>query len=75
MITNAMIQKANQLVSDIAQRRGIIYVDQTPILADENGFLRPEFCFSEDGIHLTAKAYDAILEHLATLQAEIGGHA
>lgn len=71
VLTNEMIDSANAVIQEIAAARGLCFVDQKPILADEEGFLKPEYCFSEDGIHLTQGAYAAILSHLATLEGEI----
>jgi lysophospholipase L1-like esterase len=72
-VTNGMIDNANRLIQAIAQDRGLFYLDQKPVLADEEGYLRDEFCYSEDGIHLTASAYDAILQNLAAHEKEIAG--
>ena len=74
-ITNEMIARANAVIEQIAAERHLMFVDQTPTLTDENGFLRSEYCFSEDGIHLTASAYDAILNHLLEKEREIRGAA
>lgn len=71
VITNAMINSANAVIRDIAREHGLFYLDQQPVLADEEGFLRQEFCYSEDGIHLTASAYDAILQNLMAQEKEI----
>ncbi|MBE6701808.1 MAG: hypothetical protein E7585_00130 [Ruminococcaceae bacterium] len=72
-ITNQMIQSANDVIRGIAFKRGLVFVDQTPVLSDAEGYLKPEYCYSEDGIHLTASAYDAILKHIVTMEAEIRG--
>lgn len=72
-ITNDMINRANEIIRIIAKERGLIYVDQQPILADSEGYLRKEYCYSEDGIHLTAPAYDAILAQLTTFETQIRG--
>ena len=72
-ITNDMIDRANAVIHEIAAERGLLYVDQKSTLADSEGFLKPEYCYSEDGIHLTKSAYDAILAHLSTLEDEMGG--
>lgn len=72
-ITNEIVQNANRIIGEIANDRGLFFVDQTPILSDEDGYLREEFCYSEDGIHLTAAAYSAILSHLSALEHEIRG--
>ena len=74
VITNSMVSGANAVIEEIAKERGLVFVDQTPTLADAQGFLRPEFCYSEDGIHLTASAYDAILKTLSLAEARIRGH-
>lgn len=73
VITNEMVQSANRIIGEIANEKGLHFVDQTRILADEEGYLRSEFCYSEDGIHLTAAAYTAILSHLSALKNEIRG--
>lgn len=73
VITNEMVQKGNRIVQEIANARGLVFVDQTPILADGEGYLREKFCYSEDGIHLTDTAYSAILSHLNELEYEIRG--
>ena len=73
VITNEMVQGANRVIREIADARGLAFVDQTRVLADDEGYLRPEFCYSEDGIHLTATAYSAILSHLSALEHEIRG--
>lgn len=70
-ITNEMIDNANTVIRAIADDRNLVYVDQKPVLADSEGFLRAEYCFSEDGIHLTSSAYDAILKHLASMECAI----
>ncbi len=72
-ITNDMIDRANGVVRTIAAERGLVFVDQKPVLADKNGNLRAEYCYSEDGIHLTASAYDAILNKLSEMESEIRG--
>lgn len=71
VITNDMIQSANGVIANIAKARNLLYVDQTATLCDSEGFLRPEYCYSEDGIHLTASAYKAILETLRSMESEI----
>lgn len=70
-VTNAMVASANAIIAEIAQERALFFVDQTPVLADTEGFLRDEYCYSEDGLHLTASAYTAILGHFAELEDKI----
>ena len=74
VITNEMIANANEVVCAIARDRNLVFIDQTQTLSDKQGYLRPEYCYSEDGIHLTASAYDAILKTLSLAEARIRGH-
>ena len=75
VITNKMIANANAVIRDIADTRGLTFIDQTAVLSDADGFLKEAYCYSDDGIHLTAAAYDAILQKLLSAEAEIRGEA
>jgi lysophospholipase L1-like esterase len=66
-----MIDRANGVIAEIATRRGLVYVDANSILKDESGCLAPQYCSSEDGIHLTAAAYNKIFENLKRYEKEI----
>lgn len=70
-ITNDMIDRANGVIAAIAKERGLVYVDANAVLKDRDGYLKPAYCSSSDGIHLTAAAYDAILKNLAGYEQEI----
>ena len=63
-ITNEMIDNANAVIQDIAKRRDLPYLDTQGVLRDADGFLKKEYCYSEDGIHLTSAAYDRILAYI-----------
>ena len=64
-ITNEMIDNANATIKEIAARRNLLYLDTQSVLRGADGFLKKEYCFSEDGIHLTRTAYDAILAYIS----------
>ncbi|MBE6594514.1 MAG: hypothetical protein E7644_01810 [Ruminococcaceae bacterium] len=70
-ITNDMIDRANGVIATIAKERGFVYVDANAVLKDREGYLKPAYCSSTDGIHLTAAAYDVILKNLAGYEQEI----
>ena len=72
IITNSMIDNANAVLHDIAERRALLYLDTQSVLRDENGYLKREYCYSADGIHLTEAAYDAVLSHIATYAEKAG---
>lgn len=71
VITNAMIDNANSTIEAIAKRRELVFVNATDALADEEGYLKEAYCYSDDGIHLTAAAYDAILKNIKSYESEI----
>lgn len=73
VITNEMVDRANQTIRELATERGIPFADNNSILKDDEGFLDEKYVYSEDGIHLNAAAYAVILHHLAELAPILGG--
>ena len=65
IITNEMIDNANAVIREIAQKRNLSYLDTQSVLRDTDGYLKKEYCYSEDGIHLTSTAYDEILGYIS----------
>ncbi len=74
-ITNEMIDNANVKIREIAERRGLVYLDTQSVLRDEDGYLRAAYCNSADGIHLNEAAYRAILAHLESYAEKVGWQA
>ena len=72
-ITNGMVDNANRVIKEIADRRGLCYLDANTLLKDGDGYLAERFCDSADGIHLTAAAYAVILQNLTAHENEIVG--
>ena len=64
-ITNEMIDNANTVIQEIAQKRDLLYLDTQSVMRDADGFLKKEYCYSEDGIHLTNAAYREILAYIS----------
>ncbi len=64
-LTNEMIDNANRVIQEIAKKRDLCYLDTQSVLRDVDGFLKKEYCYSEDGIHLTSAAYDKILAYVS----------
>ena len=73
VITNEMVDCANEIIRTLSAERGIPFADNNTILKDETGYLAQKYVYSEDGIHLNAAAYEVILNHLAELAPELGG--
>lgn len=62
---NAHIETINGWVLELAEERGLRYLNTAQILKDENGRLRMD-CQSGDGHHLTRSAYVKILHYIRT---------
>ena len=75
VITNEMIDNANREIAALAAKRGLYYLDTQSVLRDENGFLRAEYCYSDDGIHLNEAAYRAILSYITAQAERVGWQA
>ena len=60
-----IVTGVNDEVAAFAPRVGAEYVDVWPVLADDEGGLRPEF--TVDGLHLTPAGYDAWYALLRTV--------
>ncbi len=73
VITNEMIDRANAVIADIAKRRSLIYVDANTPLKDNEGYLAPAYCYSEDGIHISRAGYDVIFENLKKYEKDVSG--
>lgn len=65
-LSNPKINTCNEWVKEIAQTKGLKYLDTASVLKDKNGALKKEYDNSGDGIHLTAEAYSKILDYIAT---------
>jgi lysophospholipase L1-like esterase len=57
---NTKVRALNDIISRIARRENLAYIDLHPIMKDAKGNLREEF--SADGVHLNLKGYLAWLE-------------
>jgi lysophospholipase L1-like esterase len=59
---NGTIREINAALAASAASQGYVFVDLHPVLADGDEFLRGEM--TSDGVHLSAKGYEAVLEKL-----------
>ena len=62
---NGHIRTINGWTLELCEAEGLSYLDTQEILSDENGRLRLEYQ-AGDGYHLTAEAYQKILEYIRT---------
>lgn len=64
-ITNNGINRLNEWVKELAFEEGLKYLDTQSILKDENG-AQLEYYGENDGVHMNAEAYIAIIEYIRT---------
>ncbi|MCM1364385.1 MAG: GDSL-type esterase/lipase family protein [Faecalibacterium sp.] len=62
---NDDIKAVNAKLKALAERKGIIYVDFTDVLSDENGCFSS--AYSYDGLHPNARGYGAVVGRLIEL--------
>lgn len=64
VFTRERVTQYNEALLDLAEQRGVWYVDLYETFADEMGYLPAEQ--STDGVHLQAKAYETWANYLRT---------
>ena len=66
-ISNAQINEANEWLVELAKEAGVRYIDTASVLKDGNGALKETYnSYHEDGYHINADAYKAILQYIRT---------
>ena len=65
-LTNDKIDICNGWVREIAAECDCPYLDTQTVLKGEDNALKPEYCNSNDGIHLHKEAYVVILQYIRT---------
>lgn len=61
--TNDKIDIINVWIKEIAEERGLTFINSNPSLKDENGYLKQEYQ-NGDGLHLNTEGFNAILEFI-----------
>ncbi len=62
---NKTVAVINTGLKEIAERKGVSFLDLTQCLEDENGMLNPKYTY--DGLHVNAFAYEVITEKMLPL--------
>lgn len=65
-LTNTLINRANLLLLTFAHENGLYFLNSAPMLKDENGYLKLEYCSSDDGIHINEEGYKIWINELRT---------
>ena len=66
---NGYIDRLNEWTGELAEERGVAYLNSSAIFKGEDGFLCPELQVG-DGYHLTAEAYRRMLAYMRTHACE-----
>lgn len=66
------IKEFNQWVESYCERNQLVYLDYFGVLADESGYLKPQY--STDGMHLNSKGYDLFATKLESMLSTLGEH-
>lgn len=64
--TNTLINRANLLLLILAYSEDVKFLNSAPALKDDDGFLKLEYCSSDDGIHINADGYTVWVNFLRT---------
>ena len=64
-ITNAAVDERNLFLYELAQKKGIYYLDTQSILKNEYNGMKEEFNCG-DGLHYNKEAYDAVFDYILT---------
>ena len=62
-LTRQAVVEANGWIRDVCFEENVPYIDAHSLLADKNGYLRPEFQ-NDEYLHLTSAAYNVILNNI-----------
>lgn len=65
-LTNELINRSNALLLVLAYTKDVKFLNSAPLLKDENGYLKEEYCSSEDGIHINEEGYKIWIDYLRT---------
>lgn len=64
--TNTLINRANLLLLILAYSEDVHFLNSAPALKGDDGFLKLEYCSSDDGIHINADGYTVWIDFLRT---------
>ncbi len=65
-LNNELVNRSNLLLLVLAYSRDLKFLDSTANMKDENGYLKIEYCSSEDGIHINEQGYKIWIDMLRT---------
>ena len=64
--TNVLINRANLLLLILAYSEDLHFLNSAPALKGDDGYLKLEYCSSDDGIHINQSGYEIWIDFLKT---------
>lgn len=65
-LTNDLVNRSNLLLLVLAYSRDLKFLDTTSQMKDSEGYMKLEFCSSDDGIHINQQGYEVWINMLRT---------
>lgn len=65
-LTNPLVNRSNLLLLVMAYSKDLKFLDSSAQMKDENGYLKIEYCSSDDGIHINESGYTVWIDMLRT---------
>lgn len=65
-INNDKINKFNYYIGKMCEELNVKFLNSAPVLKDENGTCKEEYCISEDGIHTTKEGQEVLINYIKT---------
>lgn len=69
-LNNELVNRSNLLLLVLAYSRDLKFLDSTAKMKDDNGYLKIEYCSSDDGIHINEAGYKIWIDMLRTHKLE-----
>ena len=64
--TNVLINRSNLLLLIMAYSEDVHFLNSAPLLKGDDGYLKPKYCSSDDGIHINQSGYDVWINFMRT---------
>ena len=65
-LNNIRINNYNYYLAEMCERHGVYFLDTEKVLKDSEGYLRKDYCYSSDGIHLLPSGNIAVMNYIRT---------
>jgi len=63
-LNNVRINNYNYYLAEMCERQGVYFLNTEEVLKDANGYLRKDYCYASDGIHLLPKGNIAVMDYV-----------